>query len=200
MAKKTEAVKKIHDHYFKKAKAENYLARSAYKLEEIQKKFRLLSGGQRVLDVGCAPGSWLQFAGKLLQGNGALYGIDLKPVQPLNLPRLRTVIGDITRLDDNYPTDFPDVFDGILSDAAPGTTGDRFTDHIRSVELCRRIAAFAEKRLTSGGYLVMKMFAGEDSDKLRRETEKRFSKVSLFKPKSSRAESVEVFIVALNKK
>jgi 23S rRNA (uridine2552-2'-O)-methyltransferase len=187
------AVKKIQDHYFKEARKQGYAARSAFKLEEMDRKFRLLRKGQRVLDLGCAPGSWLQYAAKRVLPEGSLTGVDLKPVN-INLPdQVRTFQKDIYMLDE---TIFElSQFDLVLSDMAPDTTGIPSVDSQRSYDLNAQALMLAKRHLTSGGTLVLKAFQGEPLNQLKSDFRSCFNSLKLFKPKSSRSESVEIYLL-----
>src|SRR5262245_9718259 len=134
------------DHFFKKAKSENYAARSVYKLEEIQKKHRLLRAGDTILDLGASPGSWSQYASKVIGQGGRLIGIDLKPVN-LSLPNAEFLEADALKFDfDAFLAERGlERFDVVISDMAPSTTGIKFTDQARSTELCEMALTVAEK-------------------------------------------------------
>lgn len=183
------------DHYSRRAQAEGFRARSVYKLEEIDAKVRLLRPGLRVLDLGCAPGSWARYAGQKVGPRGRVVGIDLKAVPPLGLANVVLLQGDAFGADPRTLGDgLP--FDVVLSDMAPATTGNRLTDHVRSVALCERALTVALAGLRPGGAFVCKVFEGEDTKALFESVRLAFDKVQRVKPKSTRDESVEFFIVA----
>ncbi|MCA9537347.1 MAG: methyltransferase domain-containing protein [Myxococcales bacterium] len=184
------------DHYARKAKAEGFRARSIYKLQEINRRVRLFRRGQRVLDLGCAPGSWTQYAATEVGPGGAVVGIDRRAVEPTR-PQITTLTGDIFAMDpETLRAAGGGPFDVVLSDMAPDTCGNRFTDHMRSVDLCRRALGLADLLLVDGGAFVCKVFEGEDVAALVAEVSKRFAQVRRVKPKSTRSESVELFVVA----
>lgn len=198
----------LHDEYFKKAKAEGYLARSAYKLLEIQDRFRVLHPGDRVLDLGCAPGSWLQVAEKVVGPTGVIVGIDLSPVEHRFGPRVRVIGGDAFTTD---PAAYaaladevapaaasPRSFDAVLSDMAPSTSGHG--DDLLSARLCRRVLEVARAVLRLRGNLVMKILEGAEYPAVLEETRAMFARVQGFKPKASRDASREMFIVALGRR
>ena len=186
-------MKKIQDHYFKEARKQGYAARSAFKLEEMDRKFRLLRKGQRVLDLGCAPGSWLQYAAKRVLPEGSLTGVDLKPVK-INLPdQVRTFQKDIYMLDETIFES--SQFDLVLSDMAPDTTGIPSVDSQRSYDLNAQALLLAKSHLKSGGTLVLKSFQGEPLNQLKSDFRLCFNSFKLFKPKSSRSESVEIYLL-----
>jgi 23S rRNA (uridine2552-2'-O)-methyltransferase len=182
------------DHYFKKAKKEGFLARSAYKLGEIQKKYRILKPNQKVLDLGCAPGAWSQVVLKILGTKGALRGIDLKPVT-LKAPNAVFVEGDIFQ---QPPESFVEApYDVILSDMAPNTTGIMIRDQTLSAELCQKVVDLCDQFLKPGGNMVLKLFQGPDAKQIENEVKRRFAKMQLLKPQSTRKESKEIFVIGI---
>lgn len=204
--------REVQDRYFKQAKADGYAARSAYKLIEINNKRPILRRGDRVVDLGCSPGSWVQVASDKVGDRGLVVGIDLKPVT-IPLPsNARTVVADVFSVtaDDllNLAADRPApdsrqpnsraLFDVVLSDMAPSTEGGGggTTDHFRSVDLCRRVLELLPRLLKPGGRCVMKVFEGEAYPELLRDTGRVFVEVKGFKPDSSRDVSREMFIIA----
>lgn len=197
--------RELHDRFFRQAKAEGYAARSAYKLIEINNRRRLIRSGDRVADLGCAPGSWVQVASGLVGPRGFVSGIDLKPVAIPELPNARTIVGDVFRttasellgLDPSLSSDPRARFDVVLSDMAPSTEGGGggTVDHLRSIELCRRVLALLPDLLRSGGHGVMKVFEGEEYPALLKECSRMFDEVKGFKPEASRDVSREMFIV-----
>tara|TARA_B100002003_G_scaffold247097_1_gene277988 strand:- start:569 stop:1150 length:582 start_codon:yes stop_codon:yes gene_type:complete len=193
-------LKKIKDHYFHKAKRDGYVARSAYKLEEIDKKHRLLRKGDLVLDLGCSPGSWLQYAAGKVGEQGQVLGVDLQTVKlslPKNVKVLQADIFEMTVKDFEMNGGMVDV---VLSDMAPKTTGIRDTDAQRSYALNQQVFELSGDLLRPHGTLLVKAFQGAPLEQLRREFSSSFAQVKLCKPKSSRSESVEIFLLGLNKK
>ncbi len=193
----------LHDQYFKKAKAEGYHARSAYKLAEIQERKRLIrpGSGARVLDLGCAPGAWLQVASEIVGPKGRVVGIDLSATEHAFGANVATLVGDIYKADARLLLDAGGLadderFDVVLSDMAPNTTGAG--DDFLSVRLCRRVLEMLPGLLRSGGNLAMKVFEGEEYPALLKETATLFAEAKGFKPKASREVSREMYIVALN--
>lgn len=188
------------DHYTRQAKKDNFAARSVYKLQEIQQKHRILRRGSRVLDLGCAPGSWLQFAAQTIGTEGRLVGIDLTPVA-LCLPENVTVItGDVADLGNHLAALGQPRFDVVLSDMAPATTGNRHVDEARSVGLCEAALAIADKTLVPGGSFVCKIFQGSDFKAFAEAVKQRFDRQTATRPQSTRKASREVFIIGLGKK
>jgi 23S rRNA (uridine2552-2'-O)-methyltransferase len=197
--------RKLHDRFFKQAKEEGYAARSAYKLKQIQDKRSILKRNDRVIDLGCSPGSWMQVAGEIVGPNGCVGGIDLKPVEIDLPPQARTMVADIFKTDAAMLIGLatpqgkpPRLVDVLLSDMAPNTEGGAggIGDHFRSIELCRRVLELAPALLRPSGNLVMKVFEGEAYPELLKDTQKMFADVKGFKPEASRDVSREMFIVA----
>ena len=193
-------MKKIKDHYFHKAKKDGYAARSFYKIEEIDKKNRIISSGNKVLDLGCSPGSWLQYVSRKVGSSGQVLGVDLEPVK-ISLPSHVIVIkGDIFKLTYEELKIKGGQADVILSDMAPKTSGIRTTDAHRSYELNKKVLNLANDALCPEGLLLLKAFQGILLDELSSEFRKMFANVKFCKPKSSRMESVEIFILGTGKK
>lgn len=190
------------DHYFKKAKEQNFAARSVFKLEEIDQKFRLFRPGQIVLDLGCSPGSWSQYASKAVGPQGRILGVDLQPVTVKlgNAVFVQADLHDLELVSVFREQGFEPPFDLVLSDMAPKTTGIRMTDQARSMELCELALDVARKFLKTKGHFVCKLFHSDDFGKLRDEMKKTFSKVEAVKPDSTRKISKEIFLVGLDRK
>lgn len=192
-----------HDPYYKKAKREGYVARSVYKLEEIDVQFGLIGPGDAVLDLGCAPGSWLQYVtGKLKPERGGIaIGIDLLPVKTAFPSWVVTREGDIY---DEDPTSLlpegRDRLNLILSDMAPNTTGIRMIDQTRSMALCEHSLWLCEMLLCQGGNYCVKVLEGGETQKFVQDCRRVFQSVKIRRPKGTRATSSETYIVGLNKK
>lgn len=189
-----------NDHYARKAKQENFLARSVYKLEEIDKKFRLLKQGQFILDLGCSPGSWSQYAAAKIGKNGKILGIDLTPMK-IALPNAIFITANILETDLNpilTENQMPEFLDAVISDMAPKTTGVKFTDQCRSLELCEMALISARKYLKPGGYFICKIFDGPDVQHFRADLKKSFKKIEMLKPDSTRKESKEFFFIGID--
>lgn len=198
--------RELHDKYFKLAKAEGYAARSAYKLKQINERRRILSPGMRVIDLGCAPGSWLQVAAELVgprkdgggvQG-GRVVGLDLQRVEIPLPPWAGALVGDVFTHDVDElraagGLGAGEYFDAVLSDMAPSTTGN--DDHYPSVALCRRVLELLPRLLASGGALAMKVFEGAEYPALLRETGRVFDFVKGFKPDATRGVSKEMYVI-----
>lgn len=192
-------MKQYQDKYFKRAKKENYAARSVYKLKEMDKRFKLFKKGLTVLDLGAAPGSWTQFAGERVGKSGHVLGVDIQTTKhsfPDNITFLQAdVFSDDPALLDAMEPHKP--FDLIISDMAPKTTGIKFADQAASLELCERAFEVALKYLKVGGHFVVKIFDGPDIKEYRDTIRPHFGKLKNFKPYSSRNESKELFILGL---
>jgi 23S rRNA (uridine2552-2'-O)-methyltransferase len=189
---------KYQDHYFHRAKKERYLARAVYKLEEIHNKYRLLRPGNRVLDLGAAPGSWMQFTSRLIGPNGLLVGVDLKEIKHPFPPYVVVLQGDIfdVAFAERLRTEFA-PFDVILSDMAPATSGIRVADSARSALLFERTLELVTVLLRPKGHFLGKIFQGSEFHGLLMAVKKSFSWVKVVKPDASRKESKEIYILAM---
>ena len=183
------------DHYFQKAKKDNYAARSVYKLEELDQRFKLLKKGQRVLDLGASPGSWSQYARKRIGPTGQLVALDLKPPKE-EIPGVRWIVADVEAVDPEELLEDGGPFDLVLSDMAPSTTGNKNVDAIRSVELARSAFRLAGRLLKPKGAAAVKVFMGQDFQELVLEVRSGFSRSKSMKPKASLKESKETYVLA----
>jgi 23S rRNA (uridine2552-2'-O)-methyltransferase len=195
-------MKKYRDFYFKKAKKENYPARSVYKLKEMDKAFKLFSPRQKVLDLGASPGSWSLYAAQKIGSKGHVVAVDLNPPGTSFPEQVSFVQADVFTSDTHLQEVLEQYapFDLIISDMAPKTTGIKFTDQARSYNLAEQALNLARKWLKTKGHFVVKIFLGPDVPNLVQEMRKSFTKVKQFKPKSSRSESKEMFLVGLGYK
>lgn len=190
------------DHYFKKAKEQNFAARSVFKLEEIDQKLKIISPNQKILDLGASPGSWSQYCSKKIGQQGRILGVDLSPVE-VKLPNAKFIQADLRdlNLEEIFKEyGFNEPFDVVLSDMAPKTTGIRITDQARSYELCELALNIARKFLRKDGHFVCKLFHSDDFSKLRDEIKKDFQRFEAIKPDSTRKISKEIFLIGLKKK
>ncbi len=196
---KKEHLYKKPDAYARKAKEEGYPARSVYKLEEIDRRTRLLQPGMRVLDLGAAPGSWSKYVAQKIGKSGKLLAIDLNPLA-ITLPAWAEVRqGDCLTLEnDDLATFAP--YDVVLSDMAPQTTGNRLGDQTRSFELFMRALAVAATLTKVGGAFVGKIFMGGDMPLARAELRRHFAKDKLVRPDSVRQVSYEIFAVGQDRR
>jgi len=188
------------DHYTRQAQKDNFAARSVYKLQEIQKKYRILKRGTRVLDLGCAPGSWLQFAAQTAGPDGRLVGIDLTPVTIVLPDHVTVITGDVADLEGHLTQLEQTRFDTVLSDMAPATTGNRHVDEARSMGLCEAALDIAEKTLVPSGGFVCKIFQGSDFKAFTDAVKSRFDRQAAFRPQSTRKASREVYVIGLGKR
>lgn len=190
------------DFYTQRAHKEGYPARSVYKLEEINSTSRLIKPGDTVLDVGAAPGSWTLYTHRvLLKERGKIVSVDLNPLSldPIP-PTVTALVGDAfskeirARLVEEGP------YDAIISDAAPMTTGNRIVDTSRSEYLAEQVVMLAEEQLKTHGNMVIKIFQGGGEQEVLRKMRTIFAKAKAFKPKASRDDSFEIFLIGLDKK
>jgi len=186
------------DHYSRKARKENYAARSVYKLQEIQKKFGLIRKGDRVLDLGCAPGSWLKYTAELTGSSGAVVGIDIKPVTVRMPANVCVVQGDVLSPDAALMQKLGKPFNAVISDMAPNTTGNKDVDAARSFRLCEAALNLCQDVLALRGVFVCKIFQGELIQEFSDRVKAAFKRQHLFKPHSSRKASKEIFIIGIN--
>lgn len=191
-----------HDQFYKRAQKDRFAARAVYKLEEIDRRFELVPPGARVLDLGCRPGSWLQYVARKsgppreTDGPARLVGIDRQPLE-VTIPGSRILVGDVFEVTPEALLGELDRFDVVLSDMAPDTTGVRSVDQARSEGLFARALDLAEATLAPGGNFLGKLFQGPDWQKLLARARARFQTVKTVKPESSRKESIEQYVVAL---
>lgn len=189
------------DHYFKKAKELNFAARSVFKLEEIDAKYKIVKPGQMVLDLGAAPGSWSQYCAKKI-GNGRVLGVDLTAIT-ISLKNAVFIQADLRdlKLEEVFSEHgFQPPFDLVISDMAPKTTGIRITDQARSVELVELAIATADRFLKPGGHFVAKLFHSDDFTKLKESIKSKYERFEVMKPDSTRKISKEIFLIGLKKK
>ncbi len=178
----------------RQSKVDGYRARSAYKLIEIDKKFKIFKNGMFILDIGAAPGSWSQYASKAIK-NSKIISIDLKDMSPIN--NGIHIKGDFTEPDiqEKIKKNLTKKFDVVMSDMAVNTTGVKNLDSIQTGELCKEAMIFSKKIISSKGYFISKIFMGSTFNEIVALGKKIFREVKVFKPLSSRKESKESFIV-----
>lgn len=187
------------DRFTRAAKKAGYPARSVFKLEEIDRRVRLLSPGMRVLDLGAAPGSWSLYVTQKIGKHGRLLAVDLEPIQ-VPLPENATFVqGDALALENEALAAYA-PYDVVLSDMAPRTTGNRLGDQTRSFELFMRALAVAEKLAKPGGAFVGKIFMGEDFQNAKKALKRVFAEDRAIRPEGTRTSSYELFLVGLGKK
>ena len=186
--------KQRRDIYVRQSKVDGYRARSAYKLIEINEKFKIFKGGLCVVDIGAAPGSWSQYASKLIK-NGKLISIDLKKMEMIGTSI--QIQGDFTKnkTQDEIKKNLNHKADVVMSDMAVNTTGIKNIDSIQTGELCKEAMIFAKNIIKNDGFFISKIFMGGTFNEIITEGKKNFKEVKVFKPKSSRKNSKESFII-----
>jgi len=189
------------DPYYLRAKREGYRSRAVYKLMEINRVFNLIKRGDKVLDLGSAPGGWLQYISETVGIDGLVIGVDIKPIKPLNRENIHTITCDI------YSDELLrkvrekcEKFDVITSDVSANISGVWDVDVARNIEINLRVLAIADELLKEGGTLISKIFEGRGVGIIIREYKKRFKFVRLYKPKASRKRSAEMYIIGINYK
>ena len=189
--------KQKRDIYVRQSKVDGYRARSAYKLIEINEKFKIFQNGMSVVDIGAAPGSWSQYVSKVIK-NGTLISVDLKKME--DIQNSIQIEGDFTDLNTQYKIKkyIKDEIDVVLSDMAVNTTGVKNVDAIQTGELCEEAMIFAKDLLTKKGVFISKIFMGSSFNEIVALGKKIFKEVKVFKPKSSRKDSKESFIICKN--
>lgn len=191
----------IGDRFTKAAKEEGYAARSVFKLREIASRHRILLPGERVLDLGCAPGSWTQLAAERVGPRGGVLGVDLQGVNVPLPPWAKVVQGDVFDLDleqiQEHTGEGTGRFHGLLSDMAPQTIGIRSADQAASASLAERAIYLATQVLRPGGWLVVKVFESGEVHPLRESMRKVFARIATERPEASRQRSIEVFLVGM---
>jgi 23S rRNA (uridine2552-2'-O)-methyltransferase len=185
------------DFYYRKAKKQGLRARSAFKIDEILRRHRLLGKGQVVLDLGAAPGGFLQILAEAVGEKGAAVGVDLEPIRNLGKPWVKTAIVDLLAPDaaEKIRALHPGPYHLVTSDMAPKTIGVKITDEARSLELVRMAASVAERLLARGGAFVAKVFMGGEFPALKKELAARFDELHVVRPQATRESSYEVYVV-----
>lgn len=189
------------DQYVQKARKSGYRARAAYKLEEIDQKYRLIRPGQLIIDLGAAPGSWSQYVVKKMDKSSHLMMLDLLPFDPIEGAELFQ--GDFTEqasLDRIQTWSGGEQFDLVLSDMAPNITGIALQDQARYERLLESVLEFCQSSLRPGGVLLTKFFEGESAQGIRAQMKKQFNQLKTIKPDASRSNSKELYLLALNRK
>ena len=187
------------DHYFQRAKQRGFRARSAFKLEELVQRFGLLRAGARVLDLGAAPGGFLQVIARMVGPSGLAVGVDLVPLRPFTEAWVRTGVVDVLAEDaqERIEAVAPGPYDAVLSDMAPKTTGVRATDQARSVRLAERALELARALGKPGSSFVTKLFMGGDFESFRGRLREDYREVKVVRPEATRSASVEIYLVGL---
>jgi len=191
-----------NEHYYKKAKAENYRSRSTYKLVQVNEKYAFIKLRGVVVDLGAAPGGWIQAARKVVGRHGFVLGVDLKPIEPFPQEYIRTIIGDLTDpgIVEQIMSFLPRKPDAVLSDAAPNITGVWEVDHARQIDLASKALDVTLQILRPGGTFFVKLFQGDLMDEFVQTVKSHFSEVKFVKPAASRAKSSEMYLLAIDLK
>lgn len=193
---------KPKDHFFKKAHAEGLRARSAFKIEEIAKRFAIFKKGQAVLDLGAAPGGFLQIILAEVGPTGTVIGVDLDAIRPLGKANVKTAVLDV--LADDFDVKLlamhPGPFDVVASDLAPKTTGTRTTDVARSLRLAGKALEVSRTRGRPGGHFITKLFMGSDFEEFRDSVRALYDEVKVVRPEATRGASMEIYLVGLRRK
>ena len=189
--------KQRRDIYVRQSKVDGYRARSAYKLIELDEKFKIFKGGINVIDIGAAPGSWSQYASKVIK-NGKLISVDLKPMDKIE--HTIQIKGDFTKLStqNQIKEILTKKIDVIMSDMAVNTTGIKNIDAIQTGELCIEAMLFSKDIISEKGFFISKIFMGSSFNEIVALGKKIYKEVKVFKPKSSRKDSKESFIICKN--
>jgi 23S rRNA (uridine2552-2'-O)-methyltransferase len=190
------------DYYYKKAKAENYRSRATYKLAQAVSKYQFIHRDDVVVDLGAAPGGWIQVARKIAGKRGFVLGVDLKPIEPFSQEYIRTIVGDMTdpEIALSIKSFLPRKADVVVSDASPNISGIWEVDHARQIDLATRALNIALCTLRLGGNFFVKVFEGEMLEEFAKKVQSRFEEVKIIKPMASRAKSSEMYLLALNLK
>jgi len=191
---------KVKDHYFHKAKKENFLARSVYKLEEIDERYKVLKKGDKVIDLGYHPGSWIQYTSEKIGKEGIVVGCDIKEVNNklLNLTNVKLFKKDVFTIETMDELGVSDQFNVVLSDMAPNTTGNQMVDQTRSLNLVEMVFSLLPKFLKPGGNLVIKVFESNDAQVFLKANKNLFEEFHYLRPKSVRSVSKEFFVIGKN--
>jgi 23S rRNA (uridine2552-2'-O)-methyltransferase len=186
--------KQRRDIYVRQSKVDGYRARSAYKLIEIDEKFKIFKGGLSVVDIGAAPGSWSQYTSKVVK-SGKIISIDLKEMEPIK--NTMQIKGDFTNPDiqKEIKNKFVNKVDVVMSDMAVNTTGIKYIDSIQTGELCKDAMIFSKEVISAHGFFISKIFMGGTFNEIIELGKKIFREVKVFKPKSSRKDSKESFLI-----
>ena len=189
--------KQKRDIYVRQSKVDGYRARSAYKLIEIDKKFKIFKNKMTILDIGAAPGSWSQYVGKIVT-NGKIISVDLKKMEKIN--NTIQIIGDFTNpiIQDQIKNKLTSKAEVVMSDMAVNTTGVKNLDSIQTGELCKEAMIFSKDVISPDGFFISKIFMGSSFNEIVALGKKIFKEVKVFKPKSSRKDSKENFIICKN--
>jgi 23S rRNA (uridine2552-2'-O)-methyltransferase len=188
---------KWEDHYTRRARDEKWVARSVYKLEEIDRRFKLIARGHRLLDLGCYPGSWSQYSLAKVGPRGEVVGVDLIEPERFSVPHFRFIKADVLTLDIERLTKEIGFRDMVISDLAPQTTGIKLADTARSMELAKKALEISLALLKEKGHFLSKVFEGEDMKAFRNEVKEHFDQMRLIRPSAVRKGSKEIYLLGL---
>lgn len=190
------------DYYYRKAKEEKYRSRAAYKLFQAIEKYHFIKNGDVVVDLGAAPGGWVQAARKIVGSRGFVLGVDLKPVEPFPRSNVRTIIGDINEQEtlEQILSMLPRKADVVISDASPNISGIWEVDHARQIDLAHQSLKIALETLRPLGNFFVKVFEGDLLVDFINKVKRHFEVVRIIKPKASRAKSSEIFVLGMHLK
>jgi 23S rRNA (uridine2552-2'-O)-methyltransferase len=190
------------DYYYKKAKEEKYRSRATYKLFQAVQKYHFIKKGDVVIDLGAAPGGWVQAASEIVGNKGFVLGVDLKSIEPFRQPNVRTIVDDITEQEtpQRILEMLPKKADVVISDASPNISGIWEVDHARQIDLAQQSLKIALETLRPFGNFFVKVFQGDMLKDFIKKFEKHFEITRVIKPKASRAKSSEIFILGMQLK
>lgn len=185
--------------YYRKAKSENFRSRASYKLLQAVKKYKFIKPGYVVVDLGAAPGGWTQAALKLVEDSGFVLAVDQKQITPIEAPNVRVILGDITdqQTDKKIQEFLPRSADVVISDVAPNISGVWELDHARQIDLASHSLRIATSILRAGGNFFVKIFQGSTTNRFVYDARQHFSFVKLVKPKASRSQSAELYLLGM---
>ena len=185
------------DHYWRRAKKEGYRSRASYKLIELNEKFKLIKQGDRVFDIGCAPGGWMQVALEITGNRGLVFGVDIEEIKNFNKPNAVFLRTDISKPEEREKIlkKAGEKVDVVISDIAPHTTGVKISDKANSLALSREAFYFSRLLLKEGGNFLVKVFQGSDSADFLKEIKTSFREAQTTKPEATRKGSAEVYII-----
>ena len=191
-----------NDPYYRWAQEQGYRSRAAFKLKQLNKRFHFLREGKKVLDIGAAPGGWLQVSSEIVGEYGLIVGVDLDPIESLGLPNVQTIEGDI--LDEETQVKIKEALGGkidvVLSDIAQNVSGNWDLDQYKQIELAQMSLNIASRLLKKNGWFIVKVFQGSEYEAYLKRVRTLFRNVKVAKPKASRKASAEIYVVAQQKK
>lgn len=187
------------EYYYRKAKEEKYRSRATYKLLQVVKKYRFIKLGDVVVDLGAAPGGWIQACRKIVGDSGFVLGVDLEQIQPFDSSNVRTIVGDVTdpQTIQHIKEFLPHPVDVVVSDVSPNVSGVWELDHARQIDLARYSLQIATSILKPKGNFFAKVFEGDMLNDFVKEIKQHFAFVKLVKPKASRARSAELYVIGM---